>query len=170
MASGGGKSIIAVVGAGHRAGIQNYLLHPETLPRPQSVEDIPKKRFSFLKAFGSHNGLAISAGSLWIVADFSCIIQDPWHGIHMVVSYYRRLSALGTALARGHPYSVLTSFMGCMMTTLNRLLAAGWYAGLREAKYRNPTTKDLKSLMNAESMKDMMKNNFFQGPFCNCHV
>jgi len=56
----------------------------------------------------------------------------------------------------------LTSFMVAWMTTLNPAVAAGWYAGLREAKYRNPTTKDLKNLMNAESIKDMMKNNFFR--------
>lgn len=161
LASGGGKKIIAVVGAGHRAGIQNYLLHPETLPRPQSVEDIPKKRFSFLKAFGIIMlAIPLAAFGLLLISGVSFKTL----GIVFIWWFFITggLSALGTALARGHPYSVLTSFMVAWMTTLNPAVAAGWYAGLREAKYRNPTTKDLKSLMNAESMKDMMKNNFFR--------
>lgn len=161
LASGGGKKIIAVVGAGHRAGIQNYLLHPETLPRPQSVEEIPKKRISFLKVFGIIM-LAIPLAAFGLLL----ISGVPLKSLGMVFIWWflitGGLSALGTALARGHPYSVLTSFLVAWMTTLNPAVAAGWYAGLREAKYRNPTTKDLKNLMNAESMKDMMKNNFFR--------
>lgn len=161
LASGGGKKIIAVVGAGHRAGIQNYLLHPETLPRPELVEAIPKKRFSFLKLFGIVMlAIPIGAFALLLISGVSLetlgIVFIWWFLIT------GGLSALGTALARGHPYSILTSFLVAWMTTLNPAVAAGWYAGLREAKYRNPTTKDLKSLMEAESIKDMMKNNFFR--------
>ena len=161
LASGGGKKIIAVVGAGHRAGIQNYLLHPETLPRLQSVEEIPKKKFNFLKLFGIVMlAIPLAAFALLLISGVSLktlgIVFVWWFLIT------GGLSALGTALARGHPYSILTSFLVAWMTTLNPAVAAGWYAGLREAKYRNPTTKDLKSLMGAESMKDMMGNNFFR--------
>jgi pheromone shutdown-related protein TraB len=161
LASGGGKKIIAVVGAGHRAGIQNYLLHPETLPLPESVQEIPKKRFSFLKLFGLIMlAIPLAAFALLLISGVSLKTL----GIVFVCWFLITggLSALGTALARGHPYSVLTSFLVAWMTTLNPAVAAGWYAGLREAKYRNPTTKDLKNLMEAESMKDMMKNNFFR--------
>lgn len=161
LASGGGKKIIAVVGAGHRAGIQNYLIHPETLPRPESVEVIPKKRFSFFKIFGLIMlAIPLGAFALLLISGVSlktlCIVFIWWFLIT------GGLSALGTALARGHPYSILTSFLVAWMTTLNPAVAAGWYAGLREAKYRNPTTRDLKNLVEAESMKDMMKNNFFR--------
>lgn len=161
LASGGGKKIIAVVGAGHRAGIQNYLIHPETLPRPESVEVIPKKRFSFFKIFGLIM-LAIPLGAFALLLISGVSLKTL--GIVFIWWFLITggLSALGTALARGHPYSILTSFLVAWMTTLNPAVAAGWYAGLREAKYRNPTTRDLKNLVEAESMKDMMKNNFFR--------
>ncbi|AGB50599.1 pheromone shutdown-related protein TraB [Methanomethylovorans hollandica DSM 15978] len=161
LASGGGKKIIAVVGAGHRAGIQNYLIHPETLPRPESVEAIPKKRFSFFKIFGLIM-LAIPLGAFALLLISGVSLKTL--GIVFIWWFLITggLSALGTALARGHPYSILTSFLVAWMTTLNPAVAAGWYAGLREAKYRNPTTRDLKNLVEAESMKDMMKNNFFR--------
>ena len=42
------------------------------------------------------------------------------------------------------------------------MMAAGWFAGLTEAKYRSPTTDDFKKLIDAENTGDMMKNNLFR--------
>ena len=72
------------------------------------------------------------------------------------------LSAAGAALARGHPYSVLTAFSVAWLTSLNPMMAAGWFAGLVEAKYRKPTTDDFKELVEIETTEDMMQNNLFR--------
>ena len=41
--------VVAVVGAGHREGIQKYLDNPETLPPLEQLTTIPKKGFNWLK-------------------------------------------------------------------------------------------------------------------------
>ena len=42
--------VVAVVGAGHREGLQKYLDAPETLPSIEELTTIPKKGFNWLKA------------------------------------------------------------------------------------------------------------------------
>ena len=53
------------------------------------------------------------------------------------------LAAAFTALSLAHPLSVLTSFVMAPFTTLNPLLACGWFTGLVEATIRKPAVKDL---------------------------
>src|SRR5690606_28525111 len=65
-------------------------------------------------------------------------------------------------LAGGHPYSVLTAFSVAWLTSLNPMMAAGWFAGLVEAKKRNPTTDDIKALAGIETFKEMSKNSFMR--------
>jgi pheromone shutdown protein TraB len=72
------------------------------------------------------------------------------------------LSAAGALLAKGHPYSVLTAFSVAWLTSLNPMMAAGWFAGLVEAKYRNPTTDDFKGMIELETVSEMMNNNLFR--------
>ena len=68
-ASGGGKKIVAVVGAGHRSGIENYLKHPETIPPLGTLMDVPKKRFSMMKLIGiGIVGIAIATFALLILS------------------------------------------------------------------------------------------------------
>ena len=69
------------------------------------------------------------------------------------------LSALGTVLAFGHPLSVLTSFALAPLTSLNPLLAVGWFSGLVEAKIRKPKVKDFEQLgEDTQSLKGFWKN------------
>jgi pheromone shutdown protein TraB len=72
------------------------------------------------------------------------------------------LAALGGILARGHPLSVLTAFAVAWMTTLNPFLAAGWFAGIVEARKLKPTVSDLKELPQAEGFRQMMDNRLFK--------
>ncbi|WP_052306390.1 hypothetical protein [Methanosalsum zhilinae] len=72
------------------------------------------------------------------------------------------LSAAGALIARAHPYSVITAFSVAWLTSLNPMMAAGWFAGLVEARKRNPTTADFKNMMDIETTQDMMGNNLFR--------
>ena len=72
------------------------------------------------------------------------------------------LSAAGAALARGHPKSIATAFLVAWLTSLNPMMAAGWFAGLMEAKQRTPTTDDFRSIMDAETVQDMLDNRLFR--------
>ncbi len=160
-AAGGNKKIVAVVGAGHRAGIQRYLENPKTIPRVNYGVEAPKKRFNIVKLFGiAVVALALGTFALLILSGVSleslAVAFAWWFIINGV------LSAAGAIIARGHPYSVLTAFSVAWLTSLNPMMAAGWFAGLTEAKYRSPTTDDFKELVEIETTSDMMQNNLFR--------
>ena len=53
--------------------------------------------------------------------------------------------------------SILTAFCVAWFTSLNPTLAAGWFAGLVEAKIRKPTMADLEYI-EAESLRGFMGN------------
>ena len=67
------------------------------------------------------------------------------------IIYNGTFSAIGTLLALGHPLSVLTAFIMAPITSLNPLLAAGWFAGLCEATLRKPKVKDFEDIANDTS-------------------
>jgi pheromone shutdown protein TraB len=56
----------------------------------------------------------------------------------------------------------LTAFAIAWMTTLNPFLAAGWFAGIVEARKLKPTVSDLKELPQAEGFRQMMDNRLFK--------
>ncbi|MCG7854180.1 MAG: TraB/GumN family protein, partial [Methanosarcinaceae archaeon] len=160
-ASGGGKKIVAVVGAGHRSGIENYLKHPETIPPLGTLMDVPKKRFSMMKLIGiGIVGIAIATFALLILSGTPLKLLLLAFGWWFIIN--GTLSAAGAIIARGHPYSVITAFMVAWLTSLNPMMAAGWFAGLVEAKQRNPTTDDFKKLMEVETTGSMLENNLFR--------
>jgi len=67
-------------------------------------------------------------------------------------------SAIGTAIARGHPLSIATAFVAAPITSLNPAIAAGWVAGYVEAKLRTPVIKDFKRLSQIDSLRDFWNN------------
>ncbi|MEZ5334227.1 MAG: TraB/GumN family protein [Methanolobus sp.] len=160
-AVGGNKKIVAVIGAGHRSGIQRYLENPKSIPQVSYTEEAPKKRFSIMKLFGVLVvALALGTFALLILSGVpleTLALAFAWWFIINGV-----LSAVGAIIARGHPYSVLTAFSVAWLTSLNPMMAAGWFAGLTEAKYRPPTTDNFKELVEIETTEDMMKNNLFR--------
>ena len=66
---------------------------------------------------------------------------------------------MGVVIALGHPFSVLTAFAAAPITSLNPALAAGWFAGLTEAKMRMPKVKDFEDLSKLNRLRDYWKNN-----------
>ncbi len=161
LARHGGKNIVAVVGAGHKPGIQKYLKEPGTIPPLSSLVQLPKKRFNVMKILGiGVVAIAILTFALLILSGTSLDVLLLAFGWWFIINGV--LSALGAAIARGHPYSILTAFFLAWLTSLNPMMAAGWFAGLMEAKQRNPSTDDFKALVDAESFTQMQKNNFFR--------
>lgn len=158
--SGEGR-VVAVVGAGHREGIVRHLIHPEAIPQLADLSSRPSKRISASSVFGALvMVLIIATAALVLHAGYSSRSLLLAFGIWFIVT--GGLAALGVVLARGHPLSVLTAFMIAWMTTLNPLVAAGWFAGMVEAWKRKPTVSDLKGLTQCDTLGDMMKNRFFR--------
>ncbi|MEA2032908.1 MAG: TraB/GumN family protein [Euryarchaeota archaeon] len=158
------RKIVAVVGAGHVAGIKNLLEHPESIPPRDELCSIPKKRrfgINIKNLLGAGLGVALLIILLAVI--FSGISFDIllkvffyWYMINGV------LSATGVVIARGHPLSALTAFSVAGLTSLNIFLAAGWFAGLVEARVRKPTVEDAKRMLGVESLRELMRNKLFK--------
>ena len=159
-----GRKIVAVVGAGHVAGIKKLLEHPESIPPKDELCSVPKKRrfgISIKNLLGVGLGAALVIVLLAVI--FSGISFDIllkvfflWYIINGV------LSATGVVIARGHPLSALTAFSVAGLTSLNIFLAAGWFAGLVEARVRKPTVEDAKRMLGVESLRELMRNKLFK--------
>ena len=75
------------------------------------------------------------------------------------IMYNGILSALGTLLAFGSIPSIITAFVMAPLTSLNPLLAAGWFAGLMEAHVRKPKVRDFEGLSDdLEHISGLWKN------------
>lgn len=154
------QRVLAVMGAGHKEGVERYLAAPETLPPLADLSADIKSRpwglifgvgvtilFAFLLAAIAFSGVGLEVLALALVY---------WVLIHGV------LTAAFTLLARGHPLSALTGFAVSWATALNPLIAAGWFAAIVEAKIRKPTTADFRRILEADSFSEMWKIPLFR--------
>lgn len=148
--------VLAVVGAGHINGIKENLKKEELKIDLKELETVPRKRFSLMKVF------AYSIPVLVVLVIVYLILTGSWeratHALLWWALITGSLSAIGTLIARGHPLSILTAFVAAPFTTLHPTLAAGWFAGLVEAKMRVPRVKDFQGLSKLDSIKDFLNN------------
>jgi len=138
LAHASGTRIVAVVGAAHVPGIQKNLTNNESISQLMIV---PKKKNGNLTA--------------WIFPIFIVgliglsIINAPGLAVETVLRFILingSLAALGTAIALGHPLSILTAFIMAPIGVLSPFLATGWFAGLTEAWVHKPKVEDFMSL------------------------
>jgi pheromone shutdown-related protein TraB len=148
--------VIAVVGAGHIEGIKKHLKKKKIKVDLEKLEFIPKKRFSILKLIGYAIPVlfVVLVGWAFFTKGSELVISMffYWFIINGVCS------AVGTAIARGHPLSIGTAFVAAPITSLNPFIAAGWVAGYVEAKLRTPVIKDFKELGKIESIREFLNN------------
>lgn len=134
-----GDKVVAVVGAGHVPGIK------EQIKVEQDLEDlsyVPRK-----KNLDKIVGWGIPIIIVGIIA--STFTLDKTAGTEQVMSWVlwnSILAATGALIAWGHPISILAAFVAAPITSLNPLLAAGWFAGLSEAYIRRPNVDDFEKL------------------------
>ena len=135
-----GKRIVAVVGAGHVKGLTGELEREHNLAELETVPP-PGKLGIWLK-WGIPTLIVglIGYGFFAVDTDVSIEMIQRWFLIN------GSLSALGTALAFGHPITIVTAFVAAPFTSLNPAVAAGWVAGLVEAFIRKPQVRDFESL------------------------
>jgi pheromone shutdown-related protein TraB len=152
--------VVAVVGAGHKRGIEKYMLNPESIPDVKALEEVKKSGFNVFKLFSYTVFAAIILIfiMLFMTLNSELIVRAfiYWFLINGV------LSAIGAAIARGHPFSISSAFLFAWFTSLNPAIAAGWVSGAVEAWVRKPTANDLREISHAESLKDVFRNKFFR--------
>ena len=147
-----GKKIVAIIGAAHSLGIEKYLNEEINL---DELNKVNKK-----KGFATYIKYAIPAIIVLLIG--LTIFRNRDVGLSQIRSWIiwnGGLSALGVLLALGHPLSILTALISAPITSLNPLLASGWFAGLVEAHLRKPKVKDFEDLADDTStLKGFWKN------------
>jgi len=134
-----GERIVAVVGAAHVPGIKEQIKEDHDLVR---LTELPPKS-KVPKIIGWSIPVLIIATILYT------FLANPSAGIEQTISWILwngSLSAIGTALALGHPLAIVTAFIAAPITSLNPLLAAGWFAGIAQAYVRRPSVSDFENL------------------------
>ena len=149
-----GKKIFAIVGAAHSPGILKYI--NEDIDITEINNKVIKPKSSKIK------GWIIPALIISMIA-ITCFKNFDQAKNQMLVWLIVNggLSALGALIAFAHPLSVITAFIAAPITSLNPLLAAGWFAGIMEAYLRKPKVSDLQNIDEAaNSLKGLYQNRF----------
>ena len=151
--------VIAVVGAGHKPGIIKYLDNPETLPPLQELEKIDNDGgIPWVKII-----LALIPITFVVIFFLAYI-----NGINITGNIYdfviisMIMGFVGSILSGSKIQSAIVGGVVAPLTIIHPLLAAGWFSGLTEAKFRKVRKRDIQSLANMESFKDLWHNNIFR--------
>lgn len=134
-----GKKVVAVLGAAHVPGIVKQIEKEHNLEQLTAMP--PKAKWP--KVIGWAIPIAVISVILYT------FLSNPAAGWQQTISWVLwngSLSALGTAIALGHPLAILTAFIAAPITSLNPLLAAGWFAGFVQAYIKRPNVSDFERL------------------------
>lgn len=147
-----GSKVVAVLGGAHVPGVTAEIPKARDISRIALVPPagkaskvvgwiIPAAIMAlFIYAFVGGIEAGIRQLSAWVL----------WTGI---------LAAAFTALSFAHPLSILTSFVAAPFTTINPVLACGWFTGLVEASIKKPTVHDLQNVSkDISSIKGFYRN------------
>lgn len=139
-------TVVAVVGAGHMAGIEAWMHKLASGKASADVSDIdsvpPPSRWS--KAAGWIIPAIIVA--LIIVGFFRSGTQASLSLMLKWVLLNGSLAAIGSALCLAHPGTIAVSFLMAPIATLNPLVGIGLFAGIAEGYFRKPTVADFERL------------------------
>lgn len=148
-----GNRIVAVVGAGHVAGIKRYWDAPVDMEKLNQIP--PAGKMVQLLKWG------IPILILALVA-FGFFRAGSVAGTHMVkwwILANASLAGLGAAAALAHPLTIVSAVVASPITSLNPMIAAGWVSGLVEALLGKPRVRDFENLTeDISSLKGFWKN------------
>jgi pheromone shutdown-related protein TraB len=135
-----GKRIVAIVGAGHVPGIQRYWR--SSIDLAELARMPPKGRFMSLLKWG----IPVLIIALIVVGFVFAGASAGTHMIKWWIIANALLAGLGAAVALGHPLSILTAICASPLTSLNPMMAAGWFSGLVEVLVAKPKVRDFEAL------------------------
>ncbi len=151
------REVLAVVGAGHLAGLARYLETDTDAPGPlrESLEDVPKKHnipwitLAILAIVLTGIGVGFYRGGLGVGSELLAV----W------AMYTGGLAGLGCLLAGSHPLSILTAIVVAPFKPFRLSIPTGAFSALVEARLRKPAYEDfLKLRDDAQSVKGWYRN------------
>jgi len=135
-----GRKVVAVVGAGHIAGVM------ENIGKDIDVKpllEIPPVSL-WVRLIGW--GFPIFIVGLFIAGFFHSGVQTSMKMILGWSAVTASFSGMGALLLLAHPVTIIASALAAPITTLHPLIAAGWIAGLTEVTIRKPKVRDFLNL------------------------
>ncbi len=147
-----GEKIVAVLGAAHVPGILEEINHEQDMDK--LMETPPKSKLPKII------GWMIPILIISVIA--YTFMNNPSAGLEQTISWLLwngSFSAIGAAIALGHPLTVITAFVIAPLSSLNPLMAAGWFAGFVQAYMRRPKVGDLEMISDdVQTMKGFWQN------------
>lgn len=135
-----GEKIVVIIGAAHKPGITRKVKEDIPAEAISEIVEVPKRSVIskmlpwvipsivvglFVFGFTQSNFDALREAALaWVLAN----------GV---------LSALGAALAFGHPLTILTAFVAAPITSLNPTVGAGMFTALAQTYFKPPRVRDM---------------------------
>jgi pheromone shutdown-related protein TraB len=149
------KKTVAIVGKGHKAGIEKLLKSAKKTDFA-ALEEVPKKRFKWRWVFYVITGLTIGLLIASALKDPASIPHywGVWIMLHVV------MTAITGALSLAHPLSILAGAASSPITALLPTVGAGWVGGIVEAKLRKPTVSDFNQLRDLKGIREFWTNKF----------
>jgi len=141
------ENVLVVVGAGHLEGLVQQLRQDRTDDAEQitKLEHIPAKR-AWTRSLP---WLIVAVILLGFGLGFRRSPDLGWAMVTDWVVINGGLSALGAALAMGHPLTILAAFLAAPLTSLNPMIGAGMVTGAVETWIRKPRVADFEALHDA---------------------
>lgn len=147
LAAGGHQRVLAVLGAGHLAGVAEQLTAPGALAADPAETIAALDRVPPPSRFWRVFPWVVVAAILGVFAyGFTRSQELGWNLIWDWVLINGGLSALGAAVAAAHPLTVLVAFCAAPLTSLNPTIGAGMVTGAAELMLRRPSVGDFGAL------------------------
>ena len=144
------KKVLAVVGAGHLAGIEGYLVEDKCdIKRIGELQSIPRKTVA-MKVMPWAIPMLVMGLMAYYLSTGSDIDLVQFFTVWTAANAI--FAAIGCILARGHPLAILTAALASPITSLNPALAAGWFAGYVQLKMAEPSAEDLADFLKLERL------------------
>lgn len=138
------REVLAVVGAGHLAGLARHLAddQDDAVATRTALEEVPVKRnipwftLAILAVIIGGIAYGFASGGMNMGAE----LLATW------ALFTGGLAALGCLLARGHPLSILTALMAAPFKPFRLSIPTGAFSSLVEARLRKPAYADFMAL------------------------
>jgi len=153
VSSSDNQSILAVVGAGHLKGIESYLAKDEQISTVEKLHSTAQETIDRLNALPKKSRwpklipwVIVAILLTGFAVGFS---KNTDLGIQLIIYWVLingSLSALGAAIAKGHPLTIVGAFCAAPLTSLNPTIGAGMVTAAIELYLRKPNVGDFSDL------------------------
>ena len=142
-----GKDVVAVVGAGHQAGIERYLASPETLPPMEEL--VGRERGGSRLPWKKAIGYAITVGFVGFFVLLALAGVENAFLFRLFGAWFLINGAFAFAFAKVAGARWTAAGVGgavAWMTSINPVLAPGWFTGYVELRHLTVNVGDIGTL------------------------